>query len=208
LLRSPTEGQECLGDRGVSGQSGGEIVVEAGRVGHEPGGSASLGLLVWYVARTKARQEQQVSAVLGQRSIESYLPTIRPRASVSRLAQPEPLFPCYLFVRLDPQAGWRSTRSAPGVQYLLGAQDDPTPLSDELIEGIRLRVAEDEAERRHPLFQRGEKVVIARGPLAGLEAVFYRHLSASGRSEVLVEFASRLVPAKVAAADLRRVGEA
>lgn len=159
----------------------------------------------WYVARTKRRRERQVSAVLGLREVEHYLPMTRPRGVAREVRQPEPFFPCYLFVKLDLAKESRRVRFAPGVTHLLGGDEGPTPLSEELIEGIRRRMKELEAEGSRPRFVRGEQVVIARGPLEGLEAVFDRRLSAQGRSEVLVGFVSRLVRAKVDESDLAPV---
>lgn len=168
-------------------------------------GTGGSGVREWYVARTKPRQERQASAVLEQRGIESYLPRFAPRHRRDRSGEPELLFPSYVFVKLDLATDWRTARSAPGVSYLLGGQDSPTPLPDEIVEGIRLRIAKHQEERRLPVFRCGDRVVIVRGPLAGLEAVFERDLTPAGRSQVLVEFVSRLVIAKVEASDLQRV---
>ena len=57
-----------------------------------------------------------------------------------------------------------------------------------------------------PGFKQGDKVPIAAGPFAGLEAVFDGLLSPSGRSRVFVEIISRLVPVEIQADLLRRVG--
>ncbi len=160
---------------------------------------APRGARTWYVARTKRRRERQVSAVLGLRDVEHYLPLTMGQGPVR---QPEPFFPCYLFVRLDLDTEGRRVRYAPGVTDLLGGEEGPTPLSEELIEGIRRRVEEVREEGRRPRFRPGERVLIASGPLEGLEAVFDRRLSGQGRSEVLVEFVSRLVHAKVDEDDL------
>lgn len=164
----------------------------------------------WYVVKAKPRQEEQVSAVLGLRGIEVFLPELavwtggpRPGAA-PRL---EPLFPGYLFARLDLRTPeWLTARAAPGVAYFLGAEGVPSAVPDDLVEGVRARA---EAQRRRGWrtpFQAGDRVLIASGPLVGLEAVFDGMLSASGRSRVFVAVLSRLVPVTVPIADLRRAG--
>jgi transcription antitermination factor NusG len=130
-------------------------------------------------------------------------PTTSPRGRACEPSQLEPYFPCYLFVKLDLERELRRVRYSPGITDLLGGDEGPTPLSDELIESIRRRLVALAEERARPRFERGERVLIASGPLEGLEAVFDRRLTAQGRSEVLVEFVNRLVRARVDESELR-----
>ncbi|MCC6177276.1 MAG: transcription/translation regulatory transformer protein RfaH [Chloroflexi bacterium] len=153
----------------------------------------------WYVARTKVRREVTTAAVLEQRGIETYLP-ILPAAhrSAPRVAVYEPLFPGYLFARLDAtESEWLTARSAPGIAYFLGGGGDPTPVPDELVESIRTGLLRGKGETHRPPFKPGEIVVIDRGPFAGLEAVFDGWLSARGRVRVLLELVERLVPVEI-----------
>jgi len=162
----------------------------------------------WYVAKTKPRQEEQSSLVLAQRGLEVFLPKVAAWTGRRRSGPPsrlEPLFPGYLFARLDLHAPeWLAARSAPGVAYFLGAEGVPSPLPDDLVEAVRLRA---DAQRRHGWrqpFQAGDRVLITAGPLAGLEAVFDGTLSASGRSRVFIAVLSRLVPVVIPVGFLRR----
>lgn len=165
-------------------------------------------VLRWYVVRTQPRREGQVEAVLCQRGIEVYLPRILSRRK-DRLGQRlrEPLFSGYAFARLmlNSQA-WLQARSAPGVSYFLGTRSHgkPVPVPDGLVKEIR-----DQAEAHlhrgwQPGLRSGDRVVICSGPFAGLEAVFDGVLSPSGRSRVLVQILSRLVPVEIEVDVLRR----
>jgi len=164
-------------------------------------------MLAWYVAKTKPRQESQTSIVLELRGLETYFPLIAARRLGRTRAKLEPLFPGYLFVRLDASTpGWVVARSAPGVSYFLGAERLPTPVPDELVGEIRRRVERQEYQARRPSFRSGDRVVIVGGPLDGVEAIFDGTLSPSGRSRVLVAIVSGLVPVSLDAEQLRQVG--
>jgi transcriptional antiterminator RfaH len=153
----------------------------------------------WYVAKTKPHREHTTAAILAQRDVEVYLPSITfRRRDTLRTALHEPLFPGYLFARLDLNADdWLATRSAPGIAYFLGGDGAPTALPDGLIEGIRARVERSRSNWQRPAFEAGERVVLERGPFAGLDAIFDDWLSARGRVRVLLEIVERLVPVDV-----------
>ena len=150
----------------------------------------------WYVARTKPRREAAAAAILAQRDVEVYLPlmSVRRRAE-TRPATTEPLFPGYLFARLDVDSEtWLAARSAPGIAYFLGSELAPNPLPDELIEAIRLRADQYASTQRIIPFQHGDAVIIRQGAFSGLEAVFDGFLSGRGRVRVLLETLERFVP--------------
>jgi transcription antitermination factor NusG len=112
----------------------------------------------------------------------------------------EPLFPGYLFGRLAVRSeAWLAARSAPGVKYFLGTRvgDGPVAVPNELVEAIRTQCSLRLQGGWHPAFKPGDRVRIAEGPFAGLEAVFDGLLSPAGRSRVFVEFLTRLVPVEV-----------
>lgn len=150
----------------------------------------------WYVARTKPRREATTAALLEQRGVEIYLPTlVSRRGSGDRPAAREPLFPGYLFVRLAlDSADWLGVRSAPGIGYFLGCGGTPSPIPDDLVETIRLRTEAQGSERFRSPYRRGELIVIRHGPFSGLEAVFDGCLTARGRVRVFLEMVERLVP--------------
>jgi transcriptional antiterminator RfaH len=162
----------------------------------------------WFVVKTHPRRELQVSGVLARREIEVYLPQIPARQrSGHRPARLEPLFPGYLFSRLElGSAEWIAARSAPGVAYFLGAGGVPSALPDEFVEGIQAQIEARGRESWRPPFDRGDRVVIEGGPLGGLEAVFHGMVSPTGRVRVLLEVVSRLVPVELDVGLLRRAG--
>lgn len=158
----------------------------------------------WYVLRTKRRLEAQVSQFLTARGMTCYCPQLARRGNGGRL-RIEPLFPGYLFVRLGSDVEhWKLARWSPGVAYLVGTGRSFFPVPDEVICSLRERVERERAQANGGAFAAGDRVVIAGGPLEGLEAVFDRVLTPSGRSRVLVAFVRRYMPVEVDLDDLRQ----
>lgn len=151
--------------------------------------------MLWYVARTKPGKEQHATATLVQRGIEAYLPILRKSRPRAGRRDWEPLFPGYLFARLDvPSEQWLAARSAPDVAYFLGQDGRPTPLSDGFVPTLMARLELANRKGGPPRFQPGQPVVITHGPFHSMDAIFDRSLSASGRSRVLVQLLHRQVP--------------
>jgi transcriptional antiterminator RfaH len=158
----------------------------------------------WYVAKTKARCEDVVAAILVHRQVDVYLPIAPPSRRADRRATPsEALFPGYVFVRVDLESdAWLSVRSAPGIAYFSGVGDLPLALPDEFIEGIRRSTDRRRDERWRLPYTAGDTVVIQDGLFAGLAAVFEGCLSARGRVRVLLHLVQRLVPSVLDASQL------
>lgn len=159
----------------------------------------------WYAVKAKPRQEQLASTVLADRGLEVYLPEIptphRPTRPADRI---EPLFPGYLFARLRLESPeWVASRSAPGVAYFVGINGVPSALPDGLVDAIRVRAEAWQRQGWRPPFESGDRVVIDGGPFSGLDAIFDRTVSPSGRVRVLLGLISRLVPVQLDASSLR-----
>jgi transcription antitermination factor NusG len=129
----------------------------------------------WFAVYTTARHEKRLGQRFAERQIEFYLPlysAIHRWKDGSRAHLELPLFPCYIFVRID----WNERLKAlqvPGVLSIIGNGREPSPLPDFEIEslrsGLHLRVFEP-----HPYLIAGERVRIKGGPLAGMEGVLVR----------------------------------
>lgn len=122
----------------------------------------------WYVVQTRFRGEGLAKANLQRQGFEAYLPQYLKRRRHARRTNwvPAPLFPGYMFVRLDPETmRWRSIRSTIGVRSLICRGDMPIPLPSGVIEDIMAR--EDEggmvALNGGLSFAKGDKVQIMSG---------------------------------------------
>ena len=163
----------------------------------------------WYIVHTKPRQETRALQNLEQQGYECFLPLI----AAEKLHQgaltvvDEPLFPRYLFIRLDadaPGKGWGPIRSTKGVSRLVSFGAEPAKVDERLIETLRAR---SEAMARQPrkLYAPGERLLVAEGPFAGIEAA-YQMPDGESRVVVLIELLSKSVPLKIAPACLRKIG--
>ncbi len=130
----------------------------------------------WFALYTTARHEKRVAQHLGQREIEHYLPLYRAQRKWrdgSRVTLDLPLFPCYLFVRVQRNERVR-VLEVPGVlTIVLGTGGQPAALPDALIQTLRSGLAAAAVEP-HPLLVGGQRVRICAGAFAGLEGVVLR----------------------------------
>lgn len=162
----------------------------------------------WYALKSKARMESTAATLLNTSGIETYLPQLKVHKRPWTTPVLEPLFPGYLFSRLDPAQGEiRLATYTHGVLYVVGFGDQPYPVDDELITAIQDRLAGRQS-RATPAFRSGERVVITSGPLRDVEAVFDRQLSPAGRVQVLIQILERQCRVEVHAGQLRRSSKA
>ena len=127
----------------------------------------------WYVIHCKVREEQRALGHLQRQGFECYLPMV-PVEKCSRgrkLEIPEPLFPRYLFIKLGKaEENWYAIRSTRGVSELVCCNGKPVAIRDEIIEGIRERLATQLAPDQY--FKPGDPVRIIEGAFSELEAIF------------------------------------
>ena len=165
-------------------------------------------MLSWYLIHSKPRQEACALDNLQRQGFECFLPII----SVEKLRRkllvpvPEPLFPRYLFIRLDAsQQGrsWNPIRSTTGVSRLVSFGQVPAKVDEELVTSIRESVSSTTVQQRH--FAPGESLRINQGPFAGLEAL-YQMPDGESRVMVLINMLSKQVSLSIEPAGVSKVG--
>lgn len=163
----------------------------------------------WYVIHTKPRQEQRAMINLELQGYECFLPML----AAEKLQQgklvlvDEPLFPRYLFIRLDEGEGgrsWGPIRSTRGVNRLVTFGNEPARIDETLVARIRAMSCATHAEPQR-LFTPGERLQITAGPFAGVEAI-YQMSDGESRAMVLIELMSKPVKMSVEPVHLRKVG--
>jgi transcriptional antiterminator RfaH len=166
--------------------------------------SEGTALREWYVLRAKPKREALAAGLLGRAGLEIYFPQLKVVKGAGRPTTVEPLFPCYLFGRLDPDLQEiRLASYTSGIQYVLGYDREPYSVPDSLVAAIKERVARNRGMAALPEFRRGESVVITDGLLRDLEAVFDRNVSKTGRARVLIQILGHIWPAEVHVGQLR-----
>jgi transcriptional antiterminator RfaH len=162
--------------------------------------------LAWYLVHTKPRQEEKALINLERQGYRCYLPRLTVekirRARVVQVT--EAMFPRYLFIELDSgQQGksWSPIRSTLGVHRLVNFGAQPARVAPDLIDLLRSRESDKTPET---LFEPGDRVTVATGPLAGLEAI-YQMADGEQRSLLLLEILSQTVRMPVDTAALRKI---
>lgn len=125
-----------------------------------------------------------VAAQLEGQGFECFLPkytTVR-RWSDRAKELEQPLFPGYLFCRLDFE-NRRSLVMSPGVVQILGFGRKPMPLEDSQIEAIQQAVCSGLPRQPWPYLEVGERVRVDQGSLSGLEGIL---VSLKGHHRVIL----------------------
>src|SRR4051812_40436326 len=124
----------------------------------------------WYVLQTKPKQEFRAAEHLGNQNYVYFLPTLQ-KETVQRgrlKSVTEPLFPRYLFIRLDAANDhWAPVRSTRGVSKFVAFGERLATLPDQNVEALQQAST---VVQRH-LFEPGARVTIAEGPFAGWEGI-------------------------------------
>lgn len=158
----------------------------------------------WYVVATKTAREGLAQRHLANQNFETFLP-LRYK-SVGRGKQirtrKEPLFPGYLFIRMDKEnVRWRAINGTIGVKYLLTRGEQPVPLPDGFTEMLFENLSEDGTVQFFHALKLGTRVEMVAGPFA-------RHigklieLDGRGRAGVLLELLSMQVPVRTTVSSL------
>jgi transcription antitermination factor NusG len=129
----------------------------------------------WFAAYTHSHHEKRVASHFGERQIEAFLPLYAARHRWKNRCEVNlelPLFPNYVFVRIDPRKRVR-VLEVPGVVSLVGFGRTLAPLPDFEIEALRSGLGQRKIEP-HPYLVIGERVRIKAGPMMGMEGVLVR----------------------------------
>ncbi len=142
-------------------------------------GAEVIRLPRWFALYTTSRHEKRIAQHLGQREIEHYLPLYqadRKWRDGSRVTLDLPLFPGYIFVRIQ-RSQRVSVLSVPGALAVVGGTGgEPAPLSDSAIEALQAGLAEHRVEP-HLLLRVGQFARIRSGAFAGMEGIVVRKKS-------------------------------
>lgn len=149
----------------------------------------------WFVAHTQALKEKIAEEHLLDQGFEVYLPRFKKTTRHARKVKEvlAPLFPRYIFVRMDVGAAtWRSINGTRGVDYLLTNDTRPSVIEDNII--IALKSQEDAeglvSTDSLDLFVKGDKVRVLEGAFKDHTAVI-DYLDDKQRVQLLLGFLGR-----------------
>ncbi len=122
----------------------------------------------WFACHTKPRCEKKFDDLMAREDFLHYVPLIK---SVRRYGSQtktftKPLFPGYVFARLEPEKKSRIYQQDLLVRALM-VENEPIFLAQ--LEAVKAVCASGLEAVLHPLMKRGTHVRVAGGPLHGLE---------------------------------------
>lgn len=159
----------------------------------------------WFVVHTLSRHEKSVCEQLRGRDIETFLPLYRSskRWKNGQIGGQLPLFPGYLFVRIDIQNQLPVLQTS-GVAKFVGFGNKPAAVPDNQIAELEAAVIKGINVSPHPFLNVGDRVRIRCGPLAGLTGILMR--DKQGHRVILsVELISRSISVELDSADVEAI---
>jgi transcription antitermination factor NusG len=129
----------------------------------------------WYAVYTRHQHEISVVNSLAERGMETFLPMYTAvhywkdrKKNISR-----PLFPCYVFLRRDPEQQFQVMATA-GIIFMLTIAGRPAPIANSEIDAIRRTVDSHLEVEPHPFLRCGDWVRVKSGPLCDVEGILVR----------------------------------
>jgi len=131
-----------------------------------------FGVLEWYALEVRQRTEKFTAQLLNQKGYKPFLPTylLKRRWSDRTKVLSQPLFPGYLFCRLDPLVRL-PVLTTPGVISIVGVGKEPIPVPEREIEAVWKIVNSAVSAEPWPYLKCGDSVTISEGPLRGVEGI-------------------------------------
>jgi transcription termination/antitermination protein NusG len=175
-------------------------------VSDERKGVSPSSLLPWFAVRVRSNYEKPVSAVLRGKGFEEFVPMYRAKRHWSDRTKviDIPLFPGYLFCRLDLNKRL-PLLTTPGFLYLVGKGKSPEPVEEGEIMAIQSVVRSGIPVLPGASVVVGQKVSLERGPLRGVEGVVAK-IADQHRIFVNVTLLQRSVSVQVDPDWIRAVG--
>jgi transcriptional antiterminator RfaH len=145
---------------------------------------------LWYAIYTKPREEDRVSRNLTSWNIPTFAPKIKTKRynqySGAAIYIPQPLFPRYIFARFDAGSLLNKIYYTRGVKSIVGFNNVPLEVEDDIIALIQAQVGEDGFIRLGEDFKRGDEVTVRNGAFRGISGIFDRSMKDSGRVMILL----------------------
>jgi transcriptional antiterminator RfaH len=165
------------------------------------------GSKLWYVIHTKPGDEDRVKTNLHNQEIETFLPLIETYRYCGGRMIPKikPLFPNYLFARLDLEFHYYKIKWTRGVNKILGSGKEPIPLSEKVIKAIKERLGEDNLIKLEDELKDGDAIQVTSGPFKNLRGIFQKMMSSKGRVRILLSFIGVDVPVQISKWQIKKV---
>ena len=161
----------------------------------------------WFVVHTKPGNEHRVETNLSNQEIETFLPLLESYQYFDGrpLQKTKPLFPNYLFAKLDIDLHYYKVKWTRGVNKILGNGSGPLPISEKVIQTIKERMGKNDLVRLDDGLVQGTVVQFTSGPFKDLMGVFDKKISDGKRVKVLLNLIGVDVPVQVSRYQIKKV---
>jgi transcription antitermination factor NusG len=151
----------------------------------------------WYALRVRSNFEQKSADLLSGNGFEHFSPSYRCRSLWSDRKKwvDRPLFPGYVFCRFELR-NKLAVLQTPGVVQVVGFGGRLVPVDDREIESLRILLRSPRPVFPRAFLSAGQKILIQRGPLTGLEGVI-EEVEKNCRIVVSVSLLQRSVSAEI-----------
>ena len=152
----------------------------------------------WYVVYTKPNGEEVACSHLRLKGIDVFFPRLLLPAALGKRKPIIPLFPNYLFVRIQIFEGYHYVAWSPGVKRFVAFNNSiPVPLDVNVVRYLMNQANSDGIIKARSKLKVGEEVLINGGPFEGLIGIIKEPPNAKGRLKVLMDLLSRQVQVEV-----------
>jgi transcription antitermination factor NusG len=127
----------------------------------------------WYALRVRSKFETVASTILRGKGYEEFLPVYPSNRRWSDRVKllDLPLFPGYLFCRLEINGRLLPILTTPGVISIVSAGKTPVPVAEDQITAVKAIIRSGLSAQPYPFVSVGTRVFIERGPLTGVEGI-------------------------------------
>jgi transcription antitermination factor NusG len=156
----------------------------------------------WYAAHVRSRHEKRVAEQLAGKDVDFFLPlyTAKHRWSDRTTNVELPLFPGYLFIRIDLRERLK-VLEIPGVVRFVSSGSNPVPLEDSEINILRQGLTARLKAEPHPYLKVGTRVRVKSGPLAGMVGTVERSKD-SWRFIISLDLIMRSISVEISVTDI------
>ena len=151
----------------------------------------------WFVVYSKPQKEEFAQIQLKQKGVEVFFPRLLlPRSSQKRKLV-IPLFPNYLFVRIDLWTQYYAVLWSPGVKNFVSFNNTPAPLDAQVAECLLQEANAEGVIVARSNLKVGQEVQIRGGSFDGLIGMLQELPDAKGRVRVLMKLLNREIKVEV-----------
>jgi len=168
--------------------------------------SKYFGSFHWFVIQAKPGDEHRVETHLLNQKIETFLPLLEiHQYSNGKMVQKiKPLFPNYIFAKLDLKFHYYKVKWTRGVSKILGTWDGPVPISEKVIQTIKERIGKDNLVKLEEELKEGDAVEVTSGPFKEFNGIFQKKISGNGRVRILLNLIGVEVPVQIGREQIKK----